>query len=401
MTLSPPRVALVGLGGYARQHISLLSTLHDAGICRFVAVADPFSAQHASVVAALQSRGVAIHQSLDQILEQEKTDAVFLATPIPLHAPQTVQSLDVGQHVYLEKPPCATLGEWERMNAAQIAAKRVCVVGFQMQSSPAMRFLKEQLDAGVVGELRQIWGAIRWRRDDNYYNRSPWVARWRVDSQPVFDGPATNALAHAVQGALFLAGETPLQKVRGALWRARPVESYDCAFLEAQNEAGVGVSLAFAHATAQHDEVVLRCRGEKGEAAIFWNGTVEITHFGAEKQSWHFLSDPPLAATLDFLRAISDSAHLPTTPLASTLPYLQLVNGALQSGRGAQNFAAERVNYEAGVYQVAGLDDEMAGFAANPDQKPPLLWPRETAWLRPDELESDLAVGGERSKKSR
>ena len=402
MLATPPRVALVGLGGYARQHLTLLDTLHHAGLCQLVAVADPFAARHPEVVAALGSQGTQLCDSLETVLEREDVEAVFLATPIPLHANQTVRALNAGKHVYLEKPPCATLGEWEAMNAAQTAAGRVCAVGFQMQSNAAVQFVKRRLVEGALGRLHHIWGATRWRRTDAYYARSPWAGCWRFEGQPVFDGPATNALAHMVQGSLFLAGETPrevasLRRVRGALWRARPIESYDCAWLEAETSTGVQLALAVSHATAFTDEVMLSCAGERGRADVCWNGTVQLHLDGQDPVSWHFLHDPALAATLDFLRAIARPDALPALDLQGTLPYLQMVNGALQSSRGARDFESARVSYLAdasgdGFYQVAEADEQFAPFRRDFAQPPAALFRPDAPWIEPEQLGKDLVV---------
>ena len=405
---SAPRLGLVGLGGYGQHHISCLSTLHEAGLCRFAAAADPFAARHGETVAALQSREAAIYASLQEMLERAELDAVYLATPLHLHAAQTVAALEAGLHVYLEKPPCATLGEWQRMMAAQEKSGRICAVGFQMQSSAALRFLRRQLAEGAIGPLRRVWGAIRWRRTDAYYGRSPWVGHWRVEGLPVFDGPATNALSHAVQAALSLSapgsGAPLLKRVRGALWRARPIESYDSAFLEAETSEGVEMRLAMTHATSFLDEVILRCAGDDGEAQLNWNGRVQLQRKGEAARVWKFGDQASLAATLDFRRALTQPGHIPDSPLESTLAYLQVVNGALQSTQstqsthGAHVFAPERVeeikkDTPDAFYRVAGLDKEIAAFQADFDAPPPSFCLTETPWIAPGDLKLDLPAG--------
>src|SRR5271165_1486545 len=43
-------------------------------------------------------------ESLDEALAQSGADAVYIATPVFLHAPQTIASLRAGCHVLCEKP---------------------------------------------------------------------------------------------------------------------------------------------------------------------------------------------------------------------------------------------------------------------------------------------------------
>src|SRR5690606_25565408 len=128
---------------------------------------------------------------------------------------------------------------------------------------------------------------------DRYYNRSPWAGKWEHDGSPVFDGPATNALSHVVHATLFIAGATEkdwaeLEKVRGCLMKARPMESYDCAFLEAQTVTGVSVRVALIHATTRHDEAIVHCSGSHGSATLRWDGTVIINRHGEREREYEF-----------------------------------------------------------------------------------------------------------------
>ncbi len=396
-------VGVLGIGGYGQQHLSTISTLQEAGICRLAAVADPLAARHAATVVALRSAGVEVYNDAELLLRRDDVQAVFIATPIHLHAPQTVMALQAGKHVYLEKPPCATLRELERMEAAQQQSGTLCAVGFQMQTHPALRFLKRQMVRGAIGQVRRVWSSVRWRRTDAYYNRSLWAGCFRVGGQPVFDGPATNALAHIVHAALFLAGarETEwaeVQRVRGALMRARPIESYDTAYLEAATAGDVQVQLAFTHASPVEEEIVLRCAGDEGVAELNWEGSVTLAPHGQTPQLHRFFHQSAVASTLNFLQCVHavDTPDAGTisggaapddtgiagarlaTRLGDTRPFLQMVNGALQSSCGIHSFAAAQVERVAadeshGYYQVAGLDAEMKAFGQGSANGLPLL----------------------------
>ena len=52
----------------------------------------------------------------DQLLQDDAVDAVYLATPIYLHAPQAIRALQAGKHVLVEKPMALTVAEAEEMN---------------------------------------------------------------------------------------------------------------------------------------------------------------------------------------------------------------------------------------------------------------------------------------------
>lgn len=400
--VSVPVIAVAGLGGFARAHLSILSSLQATGHCRLAAAADPYATGHQEIVNALQGTGTRVFNDLDELLARVQADAIFLATPIHLHERQTIQALDSGCHVYVEKPPCATLGEWHRMRAAERASGRLCAVGFLQQCAPSMQFLRRHLAGGVIGPVRRVWAGVRWNRGDDYYGRSSWAGRWHVEGSPVFDGPATNALAHAVQASLGLASPASssvpeVRRARGTLWRARPIESYDTAYLEFETSDEVQVRLAFTHATAFQDEVVLRVTGERGTAAITWGGQVTLQPEGEAERQFSFLQQPLLSSVVGFLRAVTEPGGEPTVPLSHTLPFMHVVCSALQcsalqSSDGAADFSEPLVSYANRHYHVSGLDEEIAAFQTDFEKPPRLLAAPDAPWLEPSQLKMELPV---------
>lgn len=183
---SPLRIGLIGVGGYGQRHVMTLRTLGISGLCKLVAVADPFASGYPDTVSALLAEGVDIHDDYKELLTRDDIDAVVIATPIALHYPQAMDALKAGKHVYVEKPPCVTLEEYAALEEARKASGKVMAVGFQLQTTPAMRFLKSQLVKGVIGDLQMVWSSICWRRGDRYYSRSPWAGKWEHDGAPVF-----------------------------------------------------------------------------------------------------------------------------------------------------------------------------------------------------------------------
>jgi predicted dehydrogenase len=405
---SPLSVGLVGIGGYGFAHLSTLASLQAAGVCKLRAIADPFAGRQPATVAALQAQGVEIYDDAEKLCARDDIEAVFIATPIPLHTPQALLAFAAGKHIYLEKPPCVTLAQHAQLVAAQKRAQTVCAVGFQQQTGSGVQFVKRELIRGALGKVETIWAGVRWQRADAYYQRASWAGQWRLNDLPVFDGPATNALSHVVQAALFLAGETQsesaqVRRVRGALKKARPIESYDSIYLEAEAESGVLVRLALTHATDENDAVSIRCAGENGTLSFGWNGEVAFAPrltSGREysrpehdtPDEYAFPGAPHLTSVLDFFRAVRQSEHAPITTLQDTLAYLQATNGALQSSGGAPEFASAIVsrNESAGVYTVAELNEQFAAFAADETAPPELLSPGE--WIDAEDIAPDLAI---------
>ncbi len=394
---SPISVGLLGIGGYAQSHLNTLLSLQEAGVCVLRAIADPFAGRNPEIVAALKALGIAIYDDAQQLCERDDIEAVFIATPISLHAPQGLMALEAGKHVYLEKPPCVTLEEHSQLMAARQASGKVCAVGFQQQTASVVQFAKRELLRGALGKPQSISASIRWARDDAYYSRAAWAGKWRIDGQPVFDGPATNALSHVVQASMFLAGETQrdaanVLRVRGSLKKARPIESYDSIYLEAQTTTGTTVRLALIHATDKHDDVLIRCTGEKGSLSLGWTGRAKLQTHDGQVQEYQFPGVPHLTSLMNFLRAVRQPEYSPTTSLENTLAYLQVSNGALQSSIAAQvpNFDEADISKVGSVYTVVGLDEQLAKFAQDENALPVLLSPGE--WVEASNISPKLIV---------
>jgi predicted dehydrogenase len=395
------RLGHIGIGGYGHVHLRTARTLEPFGHCKVVAVADPMADREPDLVESLKATGVAVLADPLKLLERGDIDAVIISSPIHYHAPQAIASLRAGKHVYLEKPPCPTLGEWAQIVDAKNSAKRVCSIGFQMQTMPGVHYVKRMLCSGELGELKTVWTGLACRREDGYYNRSAWSGRMTIDGTPVFDGPATNAISHVVHMAVFLAGTSEpawakIARVRGSLRRARPIESYDTSYIEGETSTGIPIRLAFTHASARGDLVGLRARGTNGSILLGWDGRVTITPNGGPPRVAHFDYDTHISSLLNFFSAVRDPEQNPlATRVEDTLGYLQMVNGALQSSGGVHSFPPEVVesvnpDSQQHYYRVKGLDEAFTTFANDPEAVPPVFQTREMPWINAADIKPRL-----------
>lgn len=372
-----PRIGMIGIGGMGSTHLKTLRTLHHTGCCRLTAVADPTAGRFPDTLTAFEWEGIAVYDDYRQMIERDDIDAVIISTPIQLHARQTIDSLASGKHVYLEKPPCATLMEYREIESAWRASGKVCAVGFQMQAAPVYSFVRDVVRSGKIGELERIWATALWPRDDAYYARSGWSGRMHIEGSPVFDGPATNALGHVVHAAMSIAGD-PI-RIRGALKRARPIESFDTAYLEADTASGVNVRLLLTHATTANYGPNMRLRGSKGEVSFDWGMNARLTPKDGCVTKYAFVYQDMVSIMMDFFSAI-EGVKCAATELPDSLPFLYTVNGALKSNGGISSFApdivsTEHANTAKQIYAVKGLDDEIHALMADPTATPTLVAP--------------------------
>ena len=154
------RVALIGCGARGRGHLKTLGEFADVEVA---ALCDP-------VAAARDAAGAAFgigrqYETVDELLDQEQLDAVFVATPAHLNAPAALQCLQRGVHTLLEKPPGMSLAETQRLRdaAAQTGAKGM--VGWNRRFHPLILQARAAVEGSgpitqLVGEFHKSMAAL-------------------------------------------------------------------------------------------------------------------------------------------------------------------------------------------------------------------------------------------------
>ncbi len=162
--------AVVGLGHIGNRHAALIEAQEAATLA---AICDPHpEVQHK--VAADFEKPLPLFKDLSTLLASDISyDVVCICTPNGLHAQQAIQCLEAGKHVVIEKPLALTVTDCEAIIlAAKKADKKVFGV-MQNRYSPASVWLKEQTDAGALGQVLQVHLNCFWNRDRRYYTLLP------------------------------------------------------------------------------------------------------------------------------------------------------------------------------------------------------------------------------------
>lgn len=91
------------------------------------------------------------------MLDQERdVDAVIVATPDHTHAVIVMEALRRGKHVYCEKPLTRTIHEARVVGRAAKAAEVATQMGNQGHAGEGTRQIREWIEAGVIGQVREI-----------------------------------------------------------------------------------------------------------------------------------------------------------------------------------------------------------------------------------------------------
>lgn len=165
-------VGIVGLGGIGKGQVE---TLRNSPHVERITV---FDTNQEAVRYAVQTYGIQAADSFDGMLDDGSLDLVYIATPGAIHARLAVPALRAGKAVMSEKPMATTLEDCEKMLRAAKETGTFLQIGFECRYSKLYLRMKEILESGEIGELKNIMLV---------YVASPWPDaenprwRWRYD----------------------------------------------------------------------------------------------------------------------------------------------------------------------------------------------------------------------------
>ncbi|MGC8842411.1 MAG: Gfo/Idh/MocA family protein, partial [bacterium] len=96
------RVGIIGVGGIAQAHMQGYAKLKDK--VDLVAFCDTIPERAEKGAKEYGSRNAKVFTDYREMLEMKDLDAVDICTPNKFHAPQAIDALKAGKHVFCEKP---------------------------------------------------------------------------------------------------------------------------------------------------------------------------------------------------------------------------------------------------------------------------------------------------------
>ena len=282
------RFVVTGIGGYAVAHMEAIDWLADQGLARLsgVVALDEDRQRYPDLVNSLESKGVALFGSVEELLGSDfgEVDVLTLPIGIHLHVPMSIAAMRAGLHVYCEKPAAATVQEVDKLIAVERETNKKIAIGFQHIYSHSMQQLKARICEGRLGQIKSISLMCGWPRSQQYYARNDWAGRLRKNSDWILDSPANNAHAHYLFNMLYLSSTDPNGaafpiEVRSELYRANRIESADTIQMQFKTEDGTAGHIILTHCNEHENGPFMRLECENGN--VEWhtdNGKTSIKY---------------------------------------------------------------------------------------------------------------------------
>lgn len=157
------RVAVVGLNGRGKNHLSSLKAVTGA---RIVAICDVDTTVLEKTAADLAKDGLtpAKFSDVRQLLASPDIDAITVATPNHWHSLMGIWACQAGKDVYVEKPVSHNIWEGRQLVAAAAKYNRVVQAGMQIRSGEGLQEAVAYVQGGHLGKITAARGFCYKRR---------------------------------------------------------------------------------------------------------------------------------------------------------------------------------------------------------------------------------------------
>ena len=165
----------VGLIGVGIRGYQLHKGIKESKLARLAAISDLSDHYIDRIKPVLADPRVPIYRDYHQLLNDKNVDVVVIAAPDHWHAQMTLDALDAGKDVYVEKPMTYSLDEAKRVRDKARASRRVVQVGYQRRTLDHFYKAREIIRSGILGDIHvvQLWSSRNrptppWRAYNDY-----------------------------------------------------------------------------------------------------------------------------------------------------------------------------------------------------------------------------------------
>lgn len=248
------RAAVIGLGTISEYHLSALAenpNIELAAVCDC----------DESVRDKAPER-VPFYTDYVDMIEKEKPDCVHLCLPHHLHVPVAEKAVEMGCHVFSEKPVALhaeQAQEFARFEQAH-PERKICIC-LQNRLNDTVETLKSIIESGEYGRVTGTYGIAPWSRTREYYEEKPWRAKWETAG----GGCMVNQAVHTLDLLYYLGG--PIRSLKGSVSQLLDygIEVEDTVSVRLDYENGAAGMLMATNANFKNMSVQLVVQLEKAE----------------------------------------------------------------------------------------------------------------------------------------
>jgi UDP-N-acetyl-2-amino-2-deoxyglucuronate dehydrogenase len=276
------KFAVVGCGSIGKRHIAVLDAdpnVEIVGIC-------DIEITRVQELSALYNN-IPFFTNFEELLASCKADVVNIVTPHALHKAQSIQALNHGFHVLVEKPMSLNVQDAREMNEAATANGKKLWVVKQNRFNVPVSLTHKAIRSGWLGRIFMVKCDVLWNRYQGYYDDSSWRGKLQEEGGALF----TQA-SHFIDLLIWWCGEVKSVKAKAAT-QNHNIETEDSGVAVMEFENGALGSLTWTTCVYEKNyEGSITVIGEKGTIKIGGAYLNKIEFWNVENQ--------PLPTDIDF-----------------------------------------------------------------------------------------------------
>lgn len=186
------KFGIIGHGKMGKIRVEAVSK-HDH--CKVVSIFEPS-----------QNEGDLYVETPDAIFQNDEIDAVFICTPNKFNKEFTLKALNMGKHVFCEKPPAFTSDDIKEIKQAEESSGKKLMYGFNHRHHESIMKMKELISSGEYGNILWMRGRYGKSVDQSFYEN------WRAKKEECGGGILFDQGIHMLD--LFLNFADDFDKVK-------------------------------------------------------------------------------------------------------------------------------------------------------------------------------------------
>ncbi len=170
------KIGVIGCGGMANSHMNALLKMKASDNIEIVAVSDVYTNRLSKAKALTKAQGFKDYR---QLLDQKDIDYVLIATPEHWHYQMTLDAIDAGKHIYVEKPMTHTIEQAKTITKKIDESKLKLQVGVQGMSDDSYETAHKMIQEDALGKV--VMSHIDYSRN---YVDDFWAYEIDTDAKP-------------------------------------------------------------------------------------------------------------------------------------------------------------------------------------------------------------------------
>lgn len=308
-------IAFIGAGDIANLHAEAISALPGAQLIGL------WNRTPEKGIAKAKQYGCSRYTSVDELLSDQKVDAVFVLTNMETHCEYTIRAAEAGKHILVEKPAASSIVELEKMNIAVQKAGVKCMPVHNYIYEPGIERTKKMIQDGKLGDIVQFYMMYNIHHADEIRVRYPGVIR--------------QILTHHSYTMLYLAGEprTVSCLMNTVDDTIAPQENVAMANIQIQNGTLSHLCASFANDDHAGDPwtCIIKVIGTKGSTRYSYRDFVINDRNGAHSQTYQNYPESIKNTAIHFINRVVRNGEEPLSSLRDAITCQEIIEACEKS----------------------------------------------------------------------